>query len=225
MTDHAHDMTEVDNKFALGALGALGGALGGALLAQRGRRGVGAIAALIGVGLIGQAARPLLRNWVLRHGQARRRLRVRTTIHVARPVPEVFTFCKDFENFPRIIGSLRRITDFQDGRSHWEAYSPSGEVVEWDAVITKYVPNAVIGWSSVPSSNVATTGLIRFAASGDNSTRLTIELTYLPREAGFAEAMHALATRSREAQILGDLARASFYIESLPTTRTRDSAA
>jgi uncharacterized membrane protein len=198
------------------------GALGGALLAHRGRRRIGPLAALIGVGLIGYAARPLLRAWVVRRGAARRRVRLRTMIEVARPVPEVFAFCKDFENFARVIGSIRRITDFQDGRSHWEAYSPSGDVVEWDVVVTKYVPNAVIGWSSVPSSGVRTMGIIRFAASPSGSTRLTIELTLLPNDNGFAEALRALAARPRQKQLLAEIERASFYIESLPPREATD---
>jgi uncharacterized membrane protein len=218
MTAPSQDKDRPDTSFALGALG-------GALLALHGRRRIGPLAALVGVGLIGQAARPLLREWVLRRGGERRRVRLRTSIEVARPVPEVFAFCKDFENFTRVSGSIRRITDYQDGRSHWEAYSPSGDIVEWDAVITKYVPNAVIGWSSVPESPVMTTGLIRFAASPSASTRLTIELTYLPRDNRFSEALHALATRPRQEQLLADIERASFYIESMPAKSARDSAA
>ncbi len=209
MTEPAHNTTRIDLTFALGALA-------GVLLAQRDRKRVGSLAGLIGLGLIGAAVQPVIRNWVVRHGAARRRVRLRTTIQVARAVPDVFAFCKDFENFPRIVGSLRRVTDFQDGRSHWEAYSPSGEVIEWDALVTKYVPNAVIAWSSVPSSSVVTSGIIRFAASGENMTRLTIELMYLPRDGGFTDALHALASPPRQKQLLADIDRASFYIESLP---------
>jgi len=199
-------------------------ALGGALVAQRDRRRLGAVAALVGVGFIVHAARPLLRDWVVRRGNARRRIRLRTTIGVARPVTDVFAFCKDFENFPRVIGSLRRVTDFQDGRSHWEAYSTSGHLLEWDAVVTKYVPNTVIGWASTPSSPVNMTGLIRFAAGPNDSTRLTIELTYAPRDGGLGDALHALTSRPRQQQILAELQRASFYMESLPATTTNSAA-
>jgi uncharacterized membrane protein len=200
-------------------------ALGGALVAQRDRRRLGAVAALVGIGLIAHVARPILRNWVVRRGTARRRVRLRTTIDVARPVADVFAFCKDFENFARVIGSLRRVTDFQDGRSHWEAYSASGHVLEWDAVVTKYVPNTVIGWASTPSSPVRMTGLIRFAAGPSNGTRLTIELTYAPQDGGLGDALHALASRPRQKQILAEIERASFYIESLPPPKTTNSAA
>jgi uncharacterized membrane protein len=200
-------------------------ALGGALVAQRDRRRLGAIAALVGLGFIAHAARPILRDWLLRRGTARRRVRLATTIEVARPVAAVFAFCKDFENFPRVIGSLRRVTDFQDGRSHWEAYTASGHVLEWDALVTKYVPNTVIGWASTSSSSVEMTGILRFAATPNNGTRVTIELTYAPREGGLGDALHALASRPRQAQILAEIERAGFYIESLPARPTRDSAA
>lgn len=200
-------------------------ALGGALVAQRDRRRLGPIAALVGLGFIAQAARPILRDWVLRRGTARRRVRLGTTIEVARPVAEVFAFCKDFENFPRVIGALRRVTDFQDGRSHWEAYSASGHVLEWDALVTKYVPNTVIGWASTPSSMVETTGILRFAATPNNGTRVTVELTYVPRDGGLGDALHALTSRPRQKLLLAEIERASFYIESLPPRPTRDSAA
>ena len=199
-------------------------ALGGALVAQRDRRRLGAVAALVGIGLIAHVARPILRDWVVRRGTARRRVRLRTTIDVARPVAEVFAFCKDFENFPRVIGSLRRVNDFQDGRSHWEAYSASGHLLEWDAVVTKYVPNTVIGWASTPSSRVRMTGLIRFAAGPNDGTRLTIELTYTPQDGGLGDALHALASRPRQKQILAEIERASFYIESLPPKTTNSAA-
>lgn len=192
------------------------GLAGGALLAQRRDRRSGRFAAIVGLGLIGSAALRIARRSVLRSGDARRRVRLKTTLEIARPVPEVFAFCKNFEHFPHIIGSLRRVVDYEDGRSHWEAYSASGDTVEWDAVVTKYVPNAVIAWTSAVPSEVDTTGVIRFAATPEGGTRLTIELTYRPRRTGLGDALHALTMPRRESQLRGDLQRAAFYIESLP---------
>ena len=83
MTEPAHNTTRIDLTFALGALA-------GVLLAQRDRKRVGSLAGLIGLGLIGAAVQPVIRNWVVRHGAARRRVRLRTTIQVARAVPDVF---------------------------------------------------------------------------------------------------------------------------------------
>ena len=53
-----------------------------------------------------------------------------SSIEIERPVADVFAFFKDFENFPRVIGVVRSVVDYQDGRSHWEVYTPSGGVVD-----------------------------------------------------------------------------------------------
>jgi uncharacterized membrane protein len=135
---------------------------------------------------------------------------------IDRPVREVFTFCRDFENFPRVIQSLHRITDFQDGRSRWEVMSPSGEILTWDAEVTKYVPNAVLAWRSLPGSIVDCNGLIRFAPTPSGGTRLQIQIDYDPGTTGFTDALRALLDIPREQQLEADLSRANFYLEGQP---------
>jgi uncharacterized membrane protein len=192
--------------------------LGTALVAYgRRRRGTfGLLSSLCGAGIIGGVlARPTARQ-IVRAGAARRRVRVHRRILVQRPVHEVFNFCHDFENFPQIIGSLRSVTDHQDGRSHWEVTTPSGQIIGWDAVVTKYVPNAVIGWASVPGGRVDSTGLVRFAPTDNGCTSVEIDLTYVPRDTTLRDAVHALVDVSREAQVEADLARVDFFFRALP---------
>jgi uncharacterized membrane protein len=197
----------------------VGGVLLGTALVAYGRRRRGTFGLLsshCGAGLIGGVlARPTARQ-IVRAGAARRRVRVHRRILVQRPVHEVFSFCHEFENFPQIIGSLRSVTDHQDGRSHWEVTTPSGQIIGWDAVVTKYVPNAVIGWASVPGGKVDSTGLVRFAPTNDGCTSIEIDLTYAPRDTTFRDAVHALVDVSREAQVESDLARVDFFFRSLP---------
>ena len=215
--------TRRDSRSLIGALAA--GAIGGVLLgAVRGHTRRGGLLRVIGTGLIASAALPALERRVQGLGDARRRIRLRMTTEVHRPVSEVFAFLKDFENFPRLVGSLRRVIDYEDGRSHWEGYTPSGGVVEWDVVVTKYVPNAVIGWESVPGGDVDARGLIRFSPISSDATRLHIELSYAPHETALGDALHALTGMRREEQLEHELARASFYIESLPHADQPDSA-
>src|SRR5262245_23904267 len=143
----------------------LGAAIAGGALVVAGRRKggtLGLLAGLAGIGLIVQSAYEPLRRLVVRVGAARRAIHLRYAVVVDRPVHEVFEFCHDFENFPRIIGGLHRVEDYQDGRSHWTVVAPSGRMIEWDAVVTKYVPNSVIAWESVRSSPVQSSGLLRF---------------------------------------------------------------
>jgi uncharacterized membrane protein len=100
--------------------------------------------------MVAGAVTPAVLRWVRRAGAANRAVDMRMTLVVERPVAEVFEFCRDFANFPEIVDVLLSVEDFQDGRSHWAVRSPTGQAIEWDAIVTKYVPNSVIAWESVP---------------------------------------------------------------------------
>ena len=143
---------------------------------------------------------------------------MRMTVVVGRALHDVFEFCRDFENFPQIVDVLLSVEDSQDGRSHWAVRSPTGHVVEWDANVTKYVPNSVIAWESVPDSPVRATGLMRFAPLSPTETRVDLTLTYLPRRTGLAEAIRALMGSSNTARLRSDLAHATEEL-SVPLER------
>jgi uncharacterized membrane protein len=192
--------------------------LGGALLGLSSeRRTRGALRAL-GLGLIAFAVQPLFERRVQKAGDRRRRVSFKSVIDVERPVADVFAFFKNFENFAHVMGGIRSVIDYEDGRSRWEVYTPSGGTLEWDAVVTKYVPNSVIAWESVPRSAVETTGLVRFRPLAPNWTRLEIAFTYRPARTDFSDAVHSLLAPRATRRLRADLERARSYIESLPST-------
>lgn len=137
------------------------------------------------------------------------------TVVVERPVTEVFEYCRDFENFPRIVDVLLSVEDSQDGRSHWAVRSPKGETIEWDATVTKYVPNAVIAWESVPGSVVRAGGVMRFAPLADNMTRLDVSLTYQPLHTDLNEALRALFHAPNVQRVRGELVKAAREVSVL----------
>ena len=161
---------------------------------------------------IAGAVAPALLRWVRRTGHRRRTVDLRMTVVVERPIAEVFQFCRDFENFPRILDALERVDDFQDGRSHWVVKAPDGAPIEWDAVVSKYVPNAVIAWESVPNSPVRASGLMRFAPLGENETRVDLSLTYRPMQTHLKDAVRALSTPTNHKRLRQGLSRASFEL-------------
>jgi uncharacterized membrane protein len=192
-------------------------ALGGVLLGVTGRHGRGSTAArLAGLALIGVAARPFVAAAVRRAGTRRRSIAVTSSVEIARSVQEVFAFFKDFENFPRVIGSVRSVHDYQDGRSHWEVYTPSGAVIQWDAVVNKYVPNSVIAWESVVRSLVDSSGIVRFTALSPSRTRVDLTLVHRPRYTSLKDATRALFARHPSDRIDDHLDQIRFYLESLP---------
>ena len=192
----------------------LGGLLLGYAGTRRGSRRIGARAA--GAGLLLAAFAPAFTRKLLRVGAARRRIHLRTQLDINRPVHDVFEFCRDFENFPRVVQSIHCVTDYQDGRSRWEVISPSGETLGWDARVTKYVPNVVIAWASVPGSVVDCCGLIRFSPNTHGGTHLEVEVDYDPRHTGLSDAVRALFDAPRTEQLEADLARANFYLVAQP---------
>jgi uncharacterized membrane protein len=99
-----------------------------------------------------------------------------------------------------VFGGLHTVTDYEDGRSHWEAYTPSGEIMTWDAVVTKYVPNHVIAWESVPQSQVEMRGLIRFMALTPTRTRLTFEVIYTPLRSRLSDTIRAMMGTAPQAR-------------------------
>jgi uncharacterized membrane protein len=206
-------------KRSLGGEQVVEAMIAGALLGYappHGRKAVTARAA--GAALLLAAFAPALTRQLLRVGAARRRVHLRTTADLERPVHEVFEFCRDFENFPRVVKSIHSIKDHQDGRSRWEVHSPGGEVLAWDAQVTKYVPNVVIAWRSMPGSVVDCNGLIRFAPLENGGTRLQIEVDYHPCHTGLSDAVRSLFKGSGAGQLEADLARANTYLQSHPVS-------
>ncbi|MDB4888099.1 MAG: hypothetical protein JWN79_3537 [Gemmatimonadetes bacterium] len=194
------------------------GLAGGALVASRRRlpgvaRGVATVG---GLALMGFAAfRPM--TALLRGAGTRRRgATVRMSFIVSQPVERVFGFCRDFENYPRFVGSLRSVRDFGDGRSRWCASTPGGSTLEWSAVTTKYVPNRVIAWETVPGSPVHATGLIRFKPT-EGRTCLEVTLSYEVLEAGpMREALAALVAPPRRHQLEADIRKLAHYLDTAP---------
>jgi uncharacterized membrane protein len=203
---------ELGNSPALGQI--LLGLAGGALLVARRRfpQHARSAATVAGLALLGAATRRPLGDAVRLAGARRRSAEVRLSFVIAQPVERVFGFCRDFENFPRFIGALRAVRDYGDGRSHWCASTPSGKTVEWDTVVTKYLPNSVIGWQSVGRSPVRTTGLIRVKPEG-GGTCMQVVLSYRVSDSRFADSVAALATPSRSEQLERDIRRMAQYLQ------------
>jgi uncharacterized membrane protein len=108
-------------------------------------------------------------------------IRTKRSVTVGRPVEEVYSFWRAFENLPRFMRHLERVTIIDERRSHWEAKAPAGTTVEWDAVITDDRPNESIAWRSEEGSDIYNAGRVQFgAAPGGRGTEVRVELEYDP---------------------------------------------
>lgn len=106
---------------------------------------------------------------------------MRHSVTVQRPVEEVYGFWRDFQNLPQFMRHLESVTVQGPSRSHWRATAPGGGSVEWDAEITEEIPNELIAWRSLPGSDVANSGHVRFMeAPGGRGTEVRLALEYDP---------------------------------------------
>lgn len=214
MTAAPHPTDNANNAW----LAAFGGTL--LLLGHRRRGIVGTLAGVTGAGIIARAAAPFA-AMVLRHaGLARQAVRLTTSVVVDRPVREMFALCSNFENFPRFVAALRGVTDFDDGRSRWTVTTASGETLEWDVMVTKYVPGQVIAWESAPNSPVESTGIVRFTPEGADKTRLDITIRYKPVYTSLRDAVRSIVGPPRTPAVRRAMATASNRLSDIagPTT-------
>ena len=195
----------------------LGAAVGGGLVlyANRRRGALGTLVGLAGAGIVAHALAPIVSSVLRNAGRARQTVSLHTTVVVDRPVREMFALCSNFENFPRVVGALRGVTDFDDGRSRWAIAKASGELLEWDVLVTKYVPGQVIAWESVPNAPVESTGVVRFAPEGPERTRLDLTVRYRPAYTSLGDAVRAIVGPPRAPAVRAAMAKASDQLQHL----------
>jgi uncharacterized membrane protein len=116
-------------------------------------------------------------------------IRVNKAINIFAPVDEVYQFWRNFENFSLFMNHVREITT-QGEISNWKVAGPVGSTVEFQSRVTQDIPNDTIAWETLPDSQVRSAGFVRFDENRDGSTRVTVQMVYLP-PAGVAG--HAVA--------------------------------
>jgi len=185
-----------------------------------------------GVALAAVAATPfayrtLVGKWPFENGSTRtalsgdRGIHVREAMRIDKPISEVYAFWRQLENLPRVLTHLEQVTELGNGRSHWIARGPAGMGVEWDAEIINEVENKVIGWRSLPDSDVVTAGSVNFKPVRDGrATQIAVHLQYEP-PAGRAGAFLARIFGGEPSQtIREDLRRLKQVLEAGEIPRT-----
>ncbi len=142
--------------------------------------------AALGVGLVVRGAQGYKRFLDIFGGERPRSkmdrsILVEKRIYVSKPPEEVYKFWRKLENLPRFFSHLDSVSEIDERLSHWVSNGPAGTVVEWDAEITRDVPNEMIGWQSLEGSDVDNAGSVRFLPGrvGDG-TEVRVTLRYNP---------------------------------------------
>jgi uncharacterized membrane protein len=96
------------------------------------------------------------------------------------PVAAAYNQWTQFEEFPEFMEGVKEVRQLDDTRLHWRA-SIGGVEKEWEAQITKQVPDEVIAWRS--TSGPPNAGEVRFEPLGAEQTRILLAMEYEPQTA------------------------------------------
>jgi uncharacterized membrane protein len=192
------------------------GIAGGALLAQgiRSRGMVGRGLSAVGIGLLTRALTNASSRQLMNLGVGGKpAIEVEKTLTVAAPVDEVWELWSNFENFPRFMTHIREVRKVDEGRSRWVAVGPAGLPIEWEAVVTDWVPQQFIGWTSVEGSALETTGQVRFRATSTGSTEIDVRMEYSPPAGAAGHALASLLGADPKRAMDDDLVRLKSLLE------------
>jgi len=134
--------------------------------------------------------------------------RIEKDIVVDVPVTVAYDQWTQFESFPEFMEGVREVVQLDEKRLRWLA-EIAGKNEEWEAEITDQVPDRHIAWRSVTGAPNA--GSVMFQPAGDGQSKVTLALTYEPRDATekVGDALGFL-----ERRVTGDLEHFKKFIES-----------
>ncbi len=152
--------------------------------------------------------------------------KVEQSITINRSANDLYSFWREVENLPTFMRHLKSVEAIDSKRSRWIAQGPMGTTVEWEAEIFNEQEPELIAWRSLPDSQVATTGSIRFKElENGRGTAVTVSLKYNPPGGKVASAIAWLLGRDAEQEIDEDLRRFKSKMETgeVPTIKGQPS--
>src|SRR5712692_2145589 len=142
-------------------------------------------------------------------------IRVDESVTIQRPPEDVYCFWRRVENLPQFLDHLESVQSIDGRRSHWVAKGPAGKKIEWDAEIISDVPAAMIGWKTLPGSDIDHAGSVRFERALDGfGTEVKVSLQYRPPGGAMGAAVGKLLGEDPARQVLEDLYRLKRLLEA-----------
>lgn len=194
--------------------------VGGSLLTLYGltRRGVAKpVLSTAGLVLTTRGLTNLDTRTLLGLGSAENGIRANKAINISAPVDEVYRFWRNFENFPLFMNHVKEISVRGDV-STWKVAGPAGSTVEFQSRLTQDIPNDSIAWETLPDSQVQSAGFVRFDENRDGSTRVTVQMDYVPPAGAVGHAVAQLFGVDPRQAMHEDLIRLKSLLEEGKTS-------
>lgn len=139
---------------------------------------------------------------------------VEKSINVNAPVDVLWSLWSNFENFPQFMSNVLEVRSINDSLSRWKVAGPAGTPVEWDAEVTKVIPNEMIAWKSIEGSMVPNAGYVLFEPNDDGTTEVTVRISYNPPAGAIGHAIAKVFGADPKAEMDTDLMRMKTLLET-----------
>lgn len=170
--------------------------------------------ALAGAALLARSATNTEIKRLIGTGDGHDAVTVEKTIRVNAPPDVLFKLWSNFENFPLFMSNVLEVSNAGGNVSHWKVAGPAGIPVEWDAEVTKLVPNEMIAWKSIPGSTVANAGYVLFEPMSDDTTEVHVKLSYTPPAGTIGHFIAKAFGADPKTELDQDLMRMKTYLET-----------
>lgn len=139
---------------------------------------------------------------------------IRINSIINKPISEVYSFWRDFENLPKFMSHLESVRPLSYTTSKWTAKGPGGiGKLTWVAEIIKDEKDRLISWNSLPESSVKNAGKVVFRPSGEG-TEIIVTISYHAPLGIAGEGAAKLLNPYFEKIVKNDLINFKTYLES-----------
>jgi uncharacterized membrane protein len=144
-------------------------------------------------------------------------IKVNKAISIFAPIDEVYRFWRNFENFHLFMDHVKEIR-VQGDTSTWRVTGPADSSYEFQSRITQDIPNELIAWETLPDSEIHSSGFVRFDENRDGSTRVSVQMSYVPPVGALGHAVAQLCGVDRRQAMHEDLIRLKSLLEEGKTS-------
>jgi len=139
---------------------------------------------------------------------------IRINSVIDKPISEVYSFWRDFENLPKFMNHLESVKPISYTTSQWTAKGPAGiGKLTWKAEILKDEKERLISWSSLPDATIKNAGKVIFRPSG-KGTEIIVTISYHAPLGVAGESAAKLLNPYFEKLVKDDIMNFKTYLES-----------
>lgn len=154
-----------------------------------------------------------------------RGLRIQRSISINSSPMELYRFCREASNLPRILNYVESVTKTAERQLRWRVRGPNGHPIEWDTKIIEDRPGELVSWRSLHEAPIEHSGSIRFTP-GKNSRGVIVrvEILHRPLRRGISARLQMLWRRT-DFHVSEGLRRLKAIMETgeIPTTNGQPS--